>query len=298
MNSLAATVRGVVTFVLLALNAAFFGLVIFLLGLVKLLWPAGWWRRKCVLVGAWFGERWVICSDLICGALLPTRFDVRGMPGSLRRDGRYLIISNHLSATDVIVLFSVFGRKTPFIRFFLKRILIWIPLVGQGCWALEFPFMRRYSREFLERHPEKRGDDLETTRRACRHYRKIPVTVLDFAEGTRFTREKQADQASPYRHLLRPRFGGIAHVFASMGEHLDGMLDVTLAFPGVRDVTLWRFLCGRLPTVVVVVREIPLNPEFFDESVTRPGESREHFKSWLAGEWEAKDRLLDELLGT
>ena len=50
----------------------------------------------------------------------------------------------------------------------------------------------------------------ETTRRACEKFALVPTSVMNFAEGTRFTAEKHARQRSPYRHLLKTRAGAMA----------------------------------------------------------------------------------------
>jgi len=287
--------RGSLAFLLFAVNTAFWGALVTITGLAKLLWPAGRWRRRCVLIMAGLGDSWVVVNRLIWKLLIPATLEVRGMP-ELRRHGRYLVLANHQSWTDILVLFVMFNGKSAFIRFFLKHVLLYVPFLGWGCWALEFPFMKRHSHEYLEKHPEKRHEDFETTRRSCRHYRHIPVTIANFVEGTRFTRAKHRKQQSPYRHLLKPRFGGIAFVLASMGEYLDGMFDVTLAFPGIqREVTFLDFITGRIPRVVVVVKELPLQPRFNDRDVTQPGQLRDELKAWVTNIWEDKDRLLDEL---
>ncbi len=290
-----AALRAIAVFNLILVNTALWGTLVFAMGLVKLLWPLGRWRRRCVLIMAGMGALWVDGNRLIWKAFLPTVLDIRGMP-VLRMHGRYLLLANHLSWTDIIVLFIAFNRRSAFIRFFLKHILLWMPFIGQGCWALEFPFMKRYSKEYLERHPERRNEDFETTRRSCRNYRHIPVTIANFVEGTRFTRAKQKAQDSPFRNLLKPRFGGIAFVLASMGEHLDGMFDVTLAYPGLHhDVTFIDFITGRIPRIVVVVRELPLEPRFNAREVISPGPLRQDLKGWITKVWEEKDELIEEL---
>lgn len=287
--------RGSIAFVLFILNTAFWGMAVTATGFVKLMWPAGRWRRRCVLVGAGLGDCWVVVNRFIWRMLIPTKLEVRGMP-ELRRHGRYLVLANHQSWIDILAIFDMFNGRSAFIRFFLKHVLLWVPALGWGCWALEFPFMKRHSRAYLERHPEKRYEDFETTRRSCRNYREIPVTVANFLEGTRFTRAKHRAQRSPYRHLLAPHYGGIAFVLASMGEHLDGIMDVTLAFPGLgHDATFVDFLVGRVPLVVAVVRELPLEPRFNDREVTQPGPLREELKVWVNRIWEEKDQTLARL---
>jgi len=202
-------IRGIVTIFLLSLNAAFWGSCIVLLGLVKfavqITAPRSRTRTRVILMLAWLGTRWAAGNDRIFDLMLPTRWEISGIGDEVRPDGRYLIISNHVSWVDIFALFRAFRGRTAFIRFFLKRQLFWAPLVGQACWALEFPFMHRYTPEYLEKHPEKRGTDLATTRKACQRYRNFPVAILNFLEGTRFTKDKHDDQQSPYRHLLRPR---------------------------------------------------------------------------------------------
>lgn len=205
---------------LLPLNLFVWATPIFFGGIVKLL-TFGEPRRRLILLMTSLAERWVGINNRIFDAILDVEWDIQGVD-DLRRDGHYLVVSNHASWVDIFALFRAFHLKAPLMRFFAKRLVFWFPGVGQAAWALEFPFMRRYTPEYLARHPEKRGRDLETTRIACQRYRTIPVSILNFIEGTRFTRAKAAEQGSPYRHLLRPRVGGIGFVLASLGDQLDG----------------------------------------------------------------------------
>lgn len=284
-------VRAPVIIVLLILNLLFWGTPILLGGLVKLL-TFGALRRRVNRGLPWLGERWVRGNDLIFDSLLDTKWDIEGIDGT-RRDGRYLIISNHVTWIDIFALFRGFHEKAPLIRFFLKRILIWFPIAGQACWALSFPFMRRYTPDYLAQHPEKRGRDLETTRQACRLYRHIPVAILNFVEGTRISREKQEDQQSPYRHLLRPRVGGISFVLASLGEQLDAMYDVTLVYPRP-DVTMWDFVTNRVPRIIVRARRLEIPSEFCSAGPTEPGPARDRFKAWIEQLWREKDDLIEK----
>lgn len=263
-----------------------------LLGTLKLV-TRGEWRRQLILYLAELADRWVDGNNAVLDRMLKTKIEVQAVDGLLR-DGHYLVISNHVSWIDIIILFRVFHRRTAFLRFFMKHQLIWFPIVGQGCSALEFPFMHRYSADYLARHPEKRGKDLETTRRLCQRYRSIPVAILNFLEGTRFTRQKHDDQDSPYRHLLRPRIGGIAFVLASLGDQLDGVVDVTIRYPD-DDVTLWDFVTDSIPQITVRERRLDVPPEFFTEAVTRPGPVRDRFKEWVDRLWIAKDAMLEEM---
>lgn len=287
-------VRALVITILLTLNLSLWGTLVFLGGLPKLL-TTGRARRRVILLMAWFAERWVQGNDHIFDLLLDTRWESSGLE-QLRRDGRSLLISNHVSWIDIFALFRAVRGRGPFIRFFMKRILLWFPIAGQGCWALEFPFMRRYTPEYLAKHPEKRGVDLETTRIACERYRDLPVTVANFIEGTRFTRSKHARQDSPYRFLLRPRVGGIGFMLASFNQHLDAVYDVTLIYPG-HDVNLWQFLTNRLEWVRLEARRIEVPVEFHTAAITQPGPARERFKAWVDALWREKDAQIARALG-
>jgi 1-acyl-sn-glycerol-3-phosphate acyltransferase len=254
--------------------------------LAKLVLPARAVRRFCDRVLNLLAFRWIAFNDLIMAAVGRTRWDIQGLAG-LKRRGWYLVSSNHQSWTDILVLQKVFRRRIPFLKFFLKEELKWVPVIGLAWWALDFPFMKR----------GKGGgrSDLETTRIACEKFRLIPTSVINFVEGTRFTRAKHARQSSPYRHLLKPRAGGMSVALATMGGDFDALLDVTIAYPRGTP-TFWDLLCGRMPGVVVRVAQRPIPPELV--GVTDFGDMafRRGVQAWLAQMWEEKDRLLDELL--
>ncbi|HYI08645.1 MAG TPA: acetyltransferase [Thermoanaerobaculia bacterium] len=285
--------RALVFLIFLPLNLAFWGTLVFLTGLAKLV-TFGSLRRKVILVAAFFGERWVATNNWMFDRLLDTRWDIRGMEG-VRRDAHTLIISNHISWVDIVAEFRAFHGRAPIIRFFLKHTLMWAPVVGQAAWALEFPFMRRYSAEYLKQHPEKRGRDLETTRRACARYRDMPVPILNYVEGTRFDREKHEEQQSPYRYLLRPRIGGIAFVIASLADQLDAIYDVTLVYPR-RDVTMWDLVSNKIPWIIVHGRRLDVPAEFRTDAIIEPGPTRDAFKEWVGRIWQEKDDLIGRVL--
>ncbi|HEY0160356.1 MAG TPA: acetyltransferase [Thermoanaerobaculia bacterium] len=286
-------VRAAVFIVILPINLLFWGTLVFSAGLVKLV-TFGAARRGAIRAAAFFGESWVAINDWLFDALLDTRWEIRGVEG-LRRDLHYLAISNHVSWIDILAAFRTFNRRGPFLRFFLKSNLIFAPIVGQAAWALDFPFMRRYSPEYLEKHPEKRGRDLEATRIACQRYREVPVTILNYVEGTRFTPQKQAEQQSPYRHLLRPRVGGMGFVIASMAGQLDAIYDLTIVYPKA-DVSIWDLVTNKLPWIVVDVRRIAIPPELTTSAITEPGPARDQFRAWVAARWQEKDELIERIL--
>jgi 1-acyl-sn-glycerol-3-phosphate acyltransferase len=155
--------------------------------------------------------------------------------------------------------------------------------------------MKRYSRAYLKKHPEKKGKDLETTRRACEKYQNFPVSVINFLEGTRFTPAKHAKQESPHTHLLRPKAGGIAFVLSAMGEMFDAILDVTIVYPQ-GNPTFWDFVSGQIPRVVVDVRQIPVDPAFVAGDYTGDAAFRAEFQAWVRDLWAEKDEIIEDIL--
>src|SRR3546814_8075063 len=122
--------------------------------------------------------------------------------------------------------------------------LLYVQVIGMACWAMDFPFMRRYTKAQLEARPELKGQDVEATRRACEVYKHEPVTVINFLEGTRFSEAKRITNKSPYRRLLRPKAGGMSFTLNAMGEQFAGVIDVTIAYRQTKKSLLGSFTSG------------------------------------------------------
>jgi 1-acyl-sn-glycerol-3-phosphate acyltransferase len=240
---------------------------------------------------------WIDANTAMLDHLTPTRvrLDLHDA-ANLHGDGHYLVLANHQSWADILVLQKIFNRRIPLLRFFLKRQLFWVPALGLAWWALDFPFMGRYTPKQIARRPELAGRDILATRRACEKFRALPVAIMNFVEGTRYTPAKQAAQASPYRHLLKPKSGGVAYVLSAMGEGLHAILDVSIAYPAgppsMRDL-----LTGQVPEVRVRVRQRPIPPELMTGDYQGDREFRVRFQRWLNGLWQVKDDDLTALLG-
>ncbi len=201
--------RGVIAASLLGLNTLFWCGLLFSLALVKLVIPVKAIRVPIDRALNGIATRWVAGNSGWMRLTQRTQWDVAGLH-ELKFRTWYMVNSNHQSWVDIIVLQHLLNRRIPMLKFFLKRQLIYVPIIGLAWWALDFPFMRRHSGTYLKAHPEKRFEDLEATRRACQKFALIPTSVMNFPEGTRFTRAKHRAQHSPYRHLLRPKAGALA----------------------------------------------------------------------------------------
>jgi 1-acyl-sn-glycerol-3-phosphate acyltransferase len=292
-RSLLVQVRGVAVLLVYVINTIFWSLPLLLVALFKLLIPIPAWRRLASSILNGLANSWICCNNWNIWLSTKIRWDVHGID-ALKLNEWYLVVANHQSWLDILVLQKVFYRRIPFLKFFLKQELIWVPILGMAWWALDYPFMKRCSKATLERCPQLKGKDLEITRKACEKFSTIPVSIMNFVEGTRYSPAKHRRQQSPYAHLLTPRAGGIAFVLAAMGEQLHRVLDVTIAYPqGTR--SFWAFLCGKVSEIKVRVDSLPVSKEllgnYFEDL-----EFRERFQQWLNLLWEDKDRRLEVLL--
>ncbi|HBO2780929.1 TPA: acyltransferase [Pseudomonas aeruginosa] len=285
---------GLTSSLLLLLNTLILIGPMMLIALLKLVLPGQRLKDLCSRGVMWIAETWAEIDKWIFATCTPTVWDVRGA-GDLRQDTSYLVVSNHQSWVDIPALIQVFNRRTPYFKFFLKKELIWVPFLGLAWWALEYPFMKRYSKAFLEKHPELKGKDLEITKAACEKFKRIPVTVVNYLEGTRFSEQKKARQQSPYRHLLKPKAGGVAFVLAALCEQLDALLDVTVVYPSDKVPGFWDLLCGRVPKVIVDIQTRPIDPALWQGDYENDPVFRQYVQEWVSRMWEEKDERIARL---
>ncbi|GAB4275364.1 MAG: acyltransferase [Candidatus Promineifilaceae bacterium] len=289
---------GLFAFTLLSLNTIFWCVPLYLFAIAKLIIPIPAWRRFCTRAIIWIAEAWITGNSVWMAFTQTCTWDVSGLDDNgLTNDGWYLVVSNHQSWVDIFVLQYIFNKRIPFLKFFLKQELIWVPIIGLAWWGLDFPFMKRYSKEEIRRRPELKGKDLETTRKACEKFKLTPVSVMNFLEGTRFTPAKHAKQAAPYQHLLRPKAGGIAFVLAAMDGQIRTMIDVTIAYPeGIP--TAWDFFCGRVHHIKVFVDKRPIPSHLLSGDYTNDPDFRQTFQTWVNDLWYEKDKRLSQMLAS
>ena len=280
---------------LLAANTVLHVVPLLVVAVVKALLPIERLRAASSRWLTGIAESWIGVNGWMLDRFSRTRVHVEE-DAVLEPDGHYLVLANHQSWVDIVVLQRVFNRRIPLMRFFLKRQLIWVPLLGVAWWALDFPFMARHTREQIQRRPELAGRDIEATRRACGKFRAIPVAIMNFVEGTRFTPAKHEGQGSPYRHLLKPRAGGVAFVLDAMGDGLHAILDVTIAYPGGRP-SLVDLIANRVPEVRVQVRQRAIPVELAGGDYQSDADFRARFQQWINGVWLEKDADMERLLG-
>lgn len=290
-----ASLRTALIFLLIAASTVVHVVPLLAVALVKAALPVARLRRASNAALTGIAESWIGGNSWMVDHLLRTRVQVQE-DAALQRDGHYLVLANHQSWVDIVILQKVFNRRIPLMRFFLKRQLFWVPLLGLAWWALDFPFMGRHTPKQIARRPELARRDIETTRRACEKFREIPVAIMNFVEGTRFTPDKHARQSAPYRHLLKPKSGGVAFVLDAMGTGLHAILDVTIAYPAGRP-SMMDLVADRIPEVRVHVRQRLIPAELLHGDYQNDRLFRIRFQQWMNGLWQEKDADLARLLG-
>jgi 1-acyl-sn-glycerol-3-phosphate acyltransferase len=287
VRGLGSTLKGAFASLLLGANAVLICAAMMPAALLKLLLPFAPLRRGADRLLMALAEGWIAVNGAWMALVGRTRWDVSGLEG-LRRRAWYLVSSNHQSWVDILVLQKVFLGRVPFLKFFLKRQLLYVPVMGLAWWALDFPFMKRRT--------GSRSEDLQTARKACEKFGQVPTSVMNFLEGTRFNRAKHGAQQSPYRHLLKPKVGGLATALSAMGERFDALLDVTIVYPqGVP--TFWDLLSGRVERVVVRVREREIPKDLLGGDYEGDPQFRARMQAFVQGLWAEKDACIEGLVG-
>jgi 1-acyl-sn-glycerol-3-phosphate acyltransferase len=278
---------------LMVVNILFWVPILLAFSCLKLLLPFKAVRLRIDPLLLAIAESWIAGNSTWMALTQRTEWDVQGIEG-LDPKSWYLVNSNHQSWVDILVLQHLLNRRIPLLKFFIKQELIWVPIMGLAWWALEFPFMRRHSEEYLKKNPEMRGKDQETTRKACEKYALVPTSVMNFLEGTRFTPGKHAKQQSPYTYLLKPKAGGMALALNAMGDKFRAILDVTIVYPDGTP-TFNDFLGGKMRRVTVRVRTLPIPTHLLVGDYGQDPAFREQFSQWVQQLWREKDALIQSL---
>lgn len=277
---------------LLVISTTLCFIPVLFLGLLKLI-PNPKWKIICTKQVDLIAIGWNDINNAYLSRIYSPQWEITGLE-NLRFNNWYLIIANHQSWLDIVVLQYLFNRKIPVLKFFLKSQLKWIPLLGFSWWAMGFPFMKRYTKEYLAKKPHKKGDDLHATRKATEIFKNIPSSVMNFVEGTRFAPQKKEEQQSPYQNLLKPRAGGLSYVVGTMGEQFNCLLDVSIVYP-TKMPTLWNFLCRKIDSIKVHIRQITIPVEFTNAALVQDEQTQIEFRNWLNTHWLEKDHIITQL---
>eukprot|EP00629_Pelagomonadales_sp_RCC1024_P006758 CAMPEP_0119262132 /NCGR_PEP_ID=MMETSP1329-20130426/1951_1 /TAXON_ID=114041 /ORGANISM="Genus nov. species nov., Strain RCC1024" /LENGTH=234 /DNA_ID=CAMNT_0007261745 /DNA_START=52 /DNA_END=753 /DNA_ORIENTATION=+ len=220
-----------VAFTLLLAVTAFAGSVFVLLPAAALLLPfraIGSYRDVARAVRWWWFS--------FAGALLElggARYVVTGAdpPAEHGSDRVVLVISNHHCRLDWMFLWPLAARhgRAGGVHITLKDALKHIPLFGWAMQAFGFAFLSRVDR----------AGDVEQIRARLGRGTKAPLWALIFPEGTDLSESnvrksrnygRSLDPPRAWDRVLIPRGAGAAAAVEALGDRLDAVYDVTLAY--------------------------------------------------------------------
>ena len=285
-------IKGILGFLAVVINTLFWCLFLLTIAIFKLLIPMESWKRLCTKLIINIGECWIYCNGLWIQALHRPRWNVEGFE-ELDSSNWYLAVANHQSWADIFVLQGITNRKIPMLKFFMKHALIWVPVIGLAWWALDMPFLKRYTKEEIQKNPELRGKDIKAMEKSFERYSRYPVSIFSFAEGTRFTKEKKDNQLSQFEYLLNPKIGGIGLTLTTM-PYINLLLDFTIHYEDERR-SFWDFLCGRMSKADVRVRQINIPDNLLSKNYEDDPVFRENLKEWVYDIWSDKEKYLEEV---
>ncbi|GGI80515.1 acyltransferase [Shewanella gelidii] len=292
MAAVLSRITGSIAFLCYIANTLFWVFPIFVFSIIKLI-PVAPLRLAINYLLDACASAWISINGIVERILHPVKIHA-SIDAKLDKNEWYMVIANHQSWVDILILQRLFNGKIPFLKFFLKQELIFVPFLGLAWWALDFPFMKRYSTAQLKKNPKLRGKDIEITRKACAKFKSKPVSIMNFVEGTRFQSSKHQKQNSPYQHLLRPKAGGLAFALSTMGDQLNQLVDVTIYYPE-KTPSYWEFISGQCQSVYVdvTVSEIPASMK---GDYVNDRQFKQQFQSQLNHIWLKKDSTMNQLI--
>jgi len=283
--------KGVLSFAAVVLNTLFWCVFLLSVAILKLIIPIEAWKRFCTKIIISIGECWIFCNGLWIKLLHRPEWNIEGFE-SLDKSQWYLSVANHQSWADIFVLQEITNRNIPMLKFFMKHVLIWVPVIGLAWWALDMPFLKRYTKEEIEKNPHLRGKDIKAMKKSFERYSRYPVSIFSFAEGTRFNEKKRLEQHSSFNRLLNPKSGGIGLTLTTM-PYIKLILDFTICYEDARR-SFWDFLCGRMSKAAIKVRVIEIPEHFLGKDYEEDAEFRKNLKSWIEDIWKEKDIFLKQ----
>lgn len=219
-------------------------------------------RRAIARWQSWWGT----LSFGVVSRILGIRADFRPTVGGDGWDGPCIVIANHGSSLDIIVLFALMARlgRTD-LRWILKRQLLYVPAIGRAC------------RETGCGYVTRGGDsgDLDRVRHCAKVARADRASVVIFPEGTRYVSPKRD---SGYANVLPPKVGGVLALRYELPDY--PVLSVTIRWGAPRGATTvldGASYVGRTVTV---------------ESALRDDVDSRTIAEWLTREWRRKDAAL------
>ncbi len=284
----------VINCILISLNVIVIATPMMVLGVFKFLLPFHFVAITIEKCNYYLYKTWVFDNRVIIRLTNNIKWHITGdkIPTTKKS---CIIISNHISWLDILFIGCVYKGNVPTTKFFMKHSLIYIPFAGLACYALaKRLFSRRYPKEKLLKNPKLRAKDIETTRAACKRLIDFPTTLINFAEGSRYTEEKAKKARSPHRALIYlQKLHHLGVALSEIGNKVDYIFNNTFYYPDNHKKAFVDMLKGRVKNVYVNVA-MEKTPEL-EGNYLEDKQYKHDFTMYVRDLWDKKDKLLDKM---
>ena len=287
-------IRGLIALFFVVINTLLVSVPLLLITLLRFIVPIAAWQNLCIKMGIHIGEFWMSVNSWWMKLTQNMEWSVEGLD-DLNPNSWYFALGNHQSVADIFIAQHLLNGRIPMLKFFLKQELIWIPVIGLCWWALDFPFMKRYSASYLKKNPHKRGKDFESTKKSCEKFKQRPVAIMNYVEGTRLSPQKMKAQKSPFNYLLKPKAGGLGFALSAMDGTIEDLLSIAIFYPNHEQPTAWDFFSGKVDHVCIKVSTTKIPQDFLHRDYQNDAEYKRSFQQWLTKYWEGLDQSMSEL---
>ena len=295
LHFLPAPILFVINFVWLSIGTTLIAIPVLLMAFIKLILPIRPVLKVVDVVNQLAFKCFCLNNAFLIRLTNKADWDIQGFE-NIKINGSCIIISNHVTWADIVLLCHVYRGRIPITKFFLKQSLIWIPVIGQVCYAVGMPFLRRYSRAKILKNPKLKNKDVNATRKACKSLVNYPSSLVNFVEGTRFTEAKAVAQKTPYQNLMPPKATSLAVALGIIGNNIDCILNTTLVYPDNKPGTniFMSLLCGRLHKFAARVEVISKEEiqEHLIGDYLNDKQFKRNFNTKLRAIWQEKDESI------
>lgn len=282
-------IRAIFIALLLIMNIIILGTTFFLFAALKLALPAKKIQIFIYHIGEAIYHLWIDINGYILQNFLGTTWQYE-IDARLNNKTWYMLIANHRSGLDILILQIIFNRKIPHLKFFMKDSLQWIPFIGQACYVLDYPIIKRYSHSKARKNSKLLQQSRQDLVDTCKKLQQRPTTVINFLEGTRFSEKKHLK--SPYKYLLPPQAGGTAVVMTELKQQINQVIDVTIYYP--QKTTLFSFLLGKVKNIKVEYDLITIDESWHGQFYI-DRQYRAAINDKIKKLWQQKDNVIAKL---
>lgn len=208
----------------------------------------------------------------------------------INKDEWHLITSNHQGFFDILVIQIICRRKGLYNKFFMKESLIFMPFIGISCWGLDFVFIKRFAKKILKEQPEKIKKQHQYILEKCSYFRTYPCSVINFIEGTRYTKEKAA--RSSYNNLLSPQPMGLSLLITEFYKQAKKIIDISIIYPEKHG--FFDLIYGESVTINVFCNIHPIDSALAGD-YRHDKNYRKIFSGWIKQLWQQKDQEITKV---